>query len=71
MNLEPPEATFTQGLSIRELEKATREIIADVIEMGRDGIGAPTEVQIVGQIDRVTKELRKLLKHDYRQPRKI
>jgi hypothetical protein len=57
MDLQPPQATFTEGLGLGEEEESTRKIVADVVQVWRDRVCSATEVHIVGEVELITQEL--------------
>ena len=59
MDLEPAQSGSTQRLLIRKLEKTSTQVVADVIKMWWNGVGSPSEVDIVREVELVGKELLK------------
>ena len=57
MDLQPPQPTFTQGLSFGEEKESTRKIVTDVIQVWWDRVCPTTEVHVVGEVEPVTQEL--------------
>ena len=59
MNFEPPKALNTQLLALRKNEQSTAQVIANVVQMGRNRVCTATEVQVVGHVDGIAQELEK------------
>ena len=57
MNLEPSQAAGGQRLRLVEQEQATTEIVADVAQVGWDGVRTSAEIEVVGQVEGVAEEL--------------
>ena len=57
MDLEPPEPGLAEGLELAELEQPAGEVVADVVEVRRDGVRAPAEVDVVWLVECVAEEL--------------
>ena len=57
VDLEPSETAFAERFCFGEFEQATREVVADVVQMGREGVGAATEIDVVGEVEGVSEEL--------------
>lgn len=58
VNLEPAQAANSERLGLAEEEKATGEIVTDVVQMRWKGVCAATEVQVVWEVEGITDELR-------------
>jgi hypothetical protein len=59
MNFEPPKALNTQRLTLRKNEQRTAQVIANVVQMWRNGVCTAAEVQVVGHVDSIAQELEK------------
>lgn len=57
MNFEPAESSLAEGFGYGEFEEATREVIADMVQVGRDGVRTAAEVEVVGEVDDFVSEL--------------
>ena len=57
VDLEPSETAFAERFRFCELEQATGEIVADVVQMGRKGVGTSTEIDVVGEVEGISEEL--------------
>ena len=57
MDLQPPQTLFSKGLGLREFEQSATEIVAHVVQMRRNGVSAPSEVEVVGEVNGISKEL--------------
>ena len=57
VDLQPSETTFAERLALRELEETTTQIVIEMVQVGRNGVCASTEIDVVGQVYGVTKEL--------------
>jgi hypothetical protein len=51
VDLEPPHSRLAQSLPLAEEEQPPRKIIADVIEMGRDGVDSPPKVEVMWEVE--------------------
>ena len=58
MDLQPPQAAFTERLSLCEEKESTRKVVTDVVQVRWDGVRPATEVHVVREIELVTQELR-------------
>ena len=47
---EPVEAVLPQGLGLGVAQQAAAEVVAHVVQVGVHGVGAPAEVQVVGEV---------------------
>ena len=61
MDFEPAQSGSTQRLLIRKLEKTSTQVVANVVKMWRNGVGSPSEVDIVREVELVGKELLKFV----------
>ena len=57
VDLEPSETAFAERFRFCEFEQTTREIITDVVQMGREGVGTSTEIDVVGEVEGISEEL--------------
>ena len=57
VDFEPSKTAFAERFRFCEFEQATREVVADVVQMGREGVGAATEIDVVGEVEGVSEEL--------------
>lgn len=57
MDLEPPETTDAQGTLVSEFEETTGEIVADVVQIGRDGVRSAAEIEVVREVEFIGEEL--------------
>ena len=57
MDLEPSEPAFAERFCFCEFEEATGKVVADVIQMGREGVGTSTEIDVVGEVEGISEEL--------------
>ena len=57
MDLQPSQTGDTKRAFVSKLEQATAEIIADVVEMGRDRISSASEIEVVREVELVREEL--------------
>ena len=54
MDLQPPQATFTEGLSLGEEKESTRKIVTNVVQVRWDRVCSTTEVHVVGEVELIT-----------------
>ena len=59
MNFEPAKSTYTQRFSYFKLQQTPGKIVTNVAQMWRNGVCTSSEIQVVGEIESVTKELEK------------
>lgn len=57
MNLEPAKSSYTEWFGFSEHQEPTTQVITDVVKMWGNGVGAATEINVMGLVDRVTEEL--------------
>lgn len=65
MDLEPLETLFAEGFAFGEDQKTTREIISEMIQVGRNRVGATAEIDVVGKVELLEKEL--IISHQHHQ----
>lgn len=61
MDLQPAQSTLAQRLSLGKLQQPSTQIIANMVQIGRDGVSTSTEIDVVREIQGITNELRYLI----------
>lgn len=59
VDFEPTKASSAERFGFAECEKATAEIIADMVEMCWDWVGTTAEIEVMREIERIVQELRR------------
>jgi len=57
VDLQPPQAPFTERLGLGKEEESTRKIITNVVQVWRDWVCSTTEVHVVGEVEGISQEL--------------
>ena len=70
VDFQPPQTPRAERLRLSEEEQPAAEVVADVAQVRRDGICAPTEVDVMREVDGVAKELEKSFSFSKRRQRK-
>jgi hypothetical protein len=57
MNLKPTETALAEGLSIGEEQQSARQIITNMVQVGRNRVCTATEVKVVWEVECIGQEL--------------
>ena len=70
VDLQPAQPALAEHLRLVEQEQPATQVVADVVQMRRDGVRPAAEVDVVREVDGIAKELDKSFSSSKRRQRK-